>query len=604
MTFLISALGAALGIGLLIFVHEFGHYLAARFAGIRVEVFSLGFGPRLLGFQLGDTDYRLSAVPLGGYVRVAGEDPIERRGLAADELYAKGHLARAAFFAGGVVMNVLFALVAFPLVFGLGVSFPAPVVGGVEAGGPAWRAGLLPDDRVVEVAGKAMYSYENLIVEIALAGGRGPIELTIEREGQRRSVLVEPVYEKESGIYEIGISAPYRLDAPRIEDVASSGPAAAAGLRSGDRLLAIDGRLVSGTTRAELLEGIRPNDSLELELLRGDERITTRLSAGRAAARPPQLGILAIRPRVAALREAAAITQLGLRVGDRVLAIDGVPYAGQVLVPASRGPGPIRLLAHRDGRVIELASTLDAAGVTALNRDVAMDAPSGDIVVAPRPGSPAEAAGVLAGDLVRRVDDRPVHDWNELLSAVRAAGERKLTLVVDRLATDGALSRHDLALSAAPVVDADLGFAATFDPRTERIRATDFGDAMRLGFVASSDMVKQIYVTLKRLVTGDVSARNLSGIVGISVVSYRSAQRGWIELLWLLAALSLNLAIVNLLPIPLLDGGHLLFLAIERVRGAPVSARVMNYSQVVGLVFVLALVVFVTFNDIRRIFFS
>jgi len=115
-------------------------------------------------------------------------------------------------------------------------------------------------------------------------------------------------------------------------------------------------------------------------------------------------------------------------------------------------------------------------------------------------------------------------------------------------------------------------------------------------------MIKQLYVTMKRMVTGDVGAKNLGGIIRISQVSYQAAQRGPSWFLYLLAMLSLNLAFVNLLPIPVLDGGHLLFLLIERIKGSPVSVNVLNYSQVLGLVLVLALVVFVTYNDILRLF--
>ena len=107
--------------------------------------------------------------------------------------------------------------------------------------------------------------------------------------------------------------------------------------------------------------------------------------------------------------------------------------------------------------------------------------------------------------------------------------------------------------------------------------------------------------TLKRLVTGDVAAKNLGGIIQISRVSYRHAQDGWTRFLYFLALLSINLAFINVLPIPVLDGGHLLFVLIERIKGSPVSVQVLNYSQILGLVLVLALVVFVTYNDILRL---
>jgi regulator of sigma E protease len=136
---------------------------------------------------------------------------------------------------------------------------------------------------------------------------------------------------------------------------------------------------------------------------------------------------------------------------------------------------------------------------------------------------------------------------------------------------------------------------------TEEVRAGSFVEALQLGTAFSLDLIKQLYVTLKRMVTGDVGAKNLGGIIRIGQVSYEAAQRGPSWFFYLLAMLSLNLAFVNLLPIPVLDGGHLLFLLIEKVKGSPVSSRVFGYSQVVGLVFVLMLVLFVTYNDILRL---
>jgi regulator of sigma E protease len=133
------------------------------------------------------------------------------------------------------------------------------------------------------------------------------------------------------------------------------------------------------------------------------------------------------------------------------------------------------------------------------------------------------------------------------------------------------------------------------------IRAESFGEAVKLGTVCSLDLIKQMYVTLKRLVTGEVGAKNLGGIIRISQVSYQAAQRGPSWFWYFLALLSVNLAFVNVLPIPVLDGGHLMFLLIEKVKGSPVSTKVFGYSQVIGLVFVLLLILFVTYNDILRL---
>ena len=141
-----------LGIGAVILVHELGHFLAARYAGVRVETFSIGFGPKLVRLRRGDTVYCISLIPLGGYVKMAGEAVGEGSG-APDELNAKSVGQRFVIFAAGVVMNFLFALVLFSLVFAVGVPFRAPVIGKVLRGGPAWGAGLPPGGEVVRARG-------------------------------------------------------------------------------------------------------------------------------------------------------------------------------------------------------------------------------------------------------------------------------------------------------------------------------------------------------------------------------------------------------------------------------------------------------------------
>ncbi|MCA8974311.1 MAG: site-2 protease family protein, partial [Planctomycetes bacterium] len=195
---LVSILISALGIGLLIFVHELGHFLAARMAGVRVEVFSLGFGPRVFGFQWRDTDFRLSAVPFGGFVVVAGADPSDRRYPRHESLYAKSIPQRALFWSAGVMMNVLFALVAFPIVFSAGVDFEAPIIGSVGHGSAAWEAELQPGDRVVRVDGREVLSFNAIVTEVALHGHH-PLGLLVERDGQELAIRTNPRYDDADG---------------------------------------------------------------------------------------------------------------------------------------------------------------------------------------------------------------------------------------------------------------------------------------------------------------------------------------------------------------------------------------------------------------------
>ena len=159
----------------------------------------------------------------------------------------------------------------------------------------------------------------------------------------------------------------------------------------------------------------------------------------------------------------------------------------------------------------------------------------------------------------------------------------------------------ELTIAAQGVPQYDYGFQASAPLVQQELVAEGFGHALQLGVICSLDLIKQSYVTLKRLITGDVAAKNLGGIVSISRASYHFAERGWAVFIYFLALLSLNLAFVNVLPIPVLDGGHLMFLLIEMAKGSPVSARVLTYSQILGLVFVIALMLFVTYNDILKL---
>lgn len=587
-------LQVALGIGFLIFIHELGHYLCARFVGVKVEVFSLGFGPRLLGFRRNGCDYRLSLVPLGGYVRVLGEDPTMPE-VGAGSLSAKSVPARALFYSGGVVMNLLFAIVAFPLVFHHGVEFNAPVVGEVAYGSPAWEADLRPGDRVLSVEGKEMYSFHNLRVEIALQGDR-ETRLEVRRSEQVLPKVVQPRYNPLLGWYDIGVAALPAAGPPRLE-VRSGGPAERAGLRDGDRLVAIDGRPVDGRNVRKLLEPLsRPNAEARLEVLRDGRRLTFEVQSELLDVL--RIGVARARRRVAGIRPGLdAIRRLGLRREDHVVELNGRPFPGGTLDAVRDGPPDVSIRVLRGGAAqpLLLRGTLTEEERHALPEHVALLEDRIGVVVRPQPGLPAERAGMLPGDEIVAIDGRPVQGWKQFSEAVREAAGRELVLGVRR--GDGVVE-----IRVRPErCDADPGFGVIVEPVRELYRKETFAGALQAGLVCSIDLVKQLYVMLKRMFTGEVAAKNLGGIITIARVSYDFAQSGWARFLYFLALLSINLAFINVLPIPVLDGGHLLFVAIEAIKGSPVSPRVLGYGQILGLVFVLALLVFVTYNDILRL---
>ncbi|MHC5065531.1 MAG: RIP metalloprotease RseP [Planctomycetota bacterium] len=593
---------AALGIGLLIFIHELGHFICARMAGVRVEVFSLGFGQRLFGFVYKGTDYRLSLFPLGGYVRVAGEDPVDREHALPGDLYSTSYAARAWFFSGGVLMNLLFALVTFPIVFGSGVKFLAPQVGSVAPGSPAWEAGILPGDRIESINGKETYSFENLRVEIALAG-RKPIEFEIERADQQIFLEVTAEYSEEQGLYGIGIT-PAVEDSPlTVTSVASGSPAAQAGLREQDKIISIQGEALTGADASLALEGLSSEPGSTVTLQVEDEAGTRKIDfqPDSTRAEVATIGVLSVARKVARLRRGSeAVDKLGLRAGDSVDSIAGQGFFGNltsVLQGLDQEGGSVDLVmqVRRQDRRLQLEANLSSTELEDLPELVAFEQ-DGEAVVTPVEGRPAMAAGIQAGDRITRVDGAEIRVWQDLVDAVQGQSGRELQFRVQR--GDQSL---DFGIRPNRQTLADLGFDTQLNRLTSIYKVDTPGAAIMAGMVCSMDLIKSLYVTLKKLFTGDVAARNLGGIVQISVVSYHYAQSGWAVFFYFLGLLSINLAFINVLPIPVLDGGHLMFLLIERIKGSPVSTRVLTYSQVLGLVFVIALMVFVTYNDILKL---
>lgn len=599
-----SILLAILGIGLLIFLHEGGHFLAARLAGVRVEVFSLGFGPRIGGFVWKGTDFRLSAVPFGGYVMVAGQDPSDRRYPPSESLYSKKVGQRALFWSGGVLMNLLFALVVFPLVFTAGVKFEAPVSGLVVPGSAAWEANIQPGERIVEVAGKPIYSYQNQMIEVALHGNR-PVQLMVEAtDGEQRVVTVQPHFDTEIGLYSIGLQPSFDATTA-VVTVLPDGAAADAGLKTGDRIISINGQ---SPALGLLLNGLEPapvlveRDGAQLEVTLTPRPTTKDVK--------PMIGVAPLANRIAGIRPGSALVErLGLRRDDRVLAVDDRPLLAGDLEGVRTGPAETRWLVLREGKEARLTAT----GATPQERAQLVEriAFAGDrrLQVRPSEGGAAILAGLLAGDWIQSINGQELSDWEDLVEAVHAAKGQPLQLRVLRPNREVIASGLDkptgpvVELTITPKItpQPDLGWQLDVAPRMIEIRAESIGEAISLGTVCSLDLIKQLYVTMKRLVTGEVGAKNLGGIIRISQVSYQAAQRGPSWFWYFLALLSVNLAFVNLLPIPVLDGGHLMFLLIEKVKGSPVSTKVFGYSQVIGLVFVLLLVLFVTYNDILRL---
>ena len=426
-------------LGVLVFIHELGHFLLARWNGVRVITFSLGFGPKLLKVQRGATEYCISAIPLGGYVKMAGENPDDPRTGADDEFMAKSKWQRFQILIAGPVMNILLAVVLLALILMRGATVLAhldqpAVIGVVEPGSPADKGGILPGDTITRFGTSNVRTWEHLEMAVA-SRPEFEVDVTLTRNGTEQHLKVRPALTKlvtrNNTRFEVGTIGVLPDIYPHVVSLVAGKPAEAAGLKAGDIILAIDGeRMVSSS---QVLKAI----------------------------------------------------------------------------PEKPADKPIEFRLRRDG--------VDQT-----------------IAVTPYKEGDRTLVGVVPGDAIRSYKPTPIE-------AIGMSVERNI------------------------------------------------------------EMAGMILNTLKDLVTGQASPKQLMGPIGIAQVSGESAQAGWLALLGLMASISLNLGLLNLMPIPVLDGGHIFIMAIETISRRDFSLQMKEKMLFVGFVLLMTLMVTVIYNDLTRI---
>lgn len=614
-----------LGISLVIFVHESGHFLAARLCKVRVEIFSLGFGPKLFGWRRGPTLYQIAALPLGGFVKMAGEDASsEGRRAASDELPSKSVGQRFLIYSGGVLANIAFALLVFPFILAVGLPTVEPVVGPPIPGSPAWHADLEAGTRVLSVNGAPVTGFLQITSEVAL-GSPEAVTLRIEPPGgEVRDVHLVPMYSENAGVYTIGVTPP--LDPNATIAVQEGSPAANAGLRAGDRVLDVtsahtafpepspadlrargEQAAFAHAIAERLYLAAREGRPFHVRVERdGSPHEFDLIAQPAPEAERPILGVAPVENHVIDLRSSPVVTRIGLHKDDRLLDVNGVEILRTIdLHRALALPSDaLRMRVLRDGSVLELsAPALAKNEATELADDIAVSNDEGGTRVRVYPGSAAEEAGLEDGDRILRIDGAPMNRYKDIqLAAQGAERDHALTLSIERVSSTGTPSFREITIAPRPwhqlwtgmgVIDAEYIYKADGPVA-----------AVSVGVRASWKFMEDSWLTLKRILFGHVSSDNVGGIITIGVVSHSMASAGLAKLFFFLCMLSMNLAFLNVLPIPMLDGGHLFFLLIEKLKGSPVSERVLGYSQMVGIVLILSLMVFATFNDVRRWIFS
>lgn len=330
-------------LGVIIFVHEFGHLVVAKAFGTRVETFSLGFGKRLWGFRRGETDYRVSLVPLGGYVKLAGEEAGTSTG-DPREFQSKPRWQRILVFLAGPAMNILLAIVLIAVVFMVGIEVPdlqqiPPVLGTVEADSSAAQAGLRPGDRIVEVNGQPVSRWQD-VGFVTMTSPEKPVRMVVERGPERLPFEVVP---RKVPRYEFGDTAGmFPVVLPRVSQVLPGSPAERAGFLIGDEIRSTDGRAVADSSSFVGYISEHPGQPVQVEIMRAGA-LQTLTVVPRDESGKGKIGVgIGVYQRYGPLRAFVESAKYNWYVTQQTFAVLGKIVSGQ-LAAKSAFSGPLEI---------------------------------------------------------------------------------------------------------------------------------------------------------------------------------------------------------------------------------------------------------------------
>ncbi|HEX8523860.1 MAG TPA: site-2 protease family protein [Tepidisphaeraceae bacterium] len=681
------------GFGFVIFWHELGHFLAAKWVGIKVEQFAVGFGQALfawrkgIGFRVGstqkeyeeklkayvrereglgqthefgeaaseadkmylasrkagfgETEYRLNWIPLGGYVKMLGQDDLNPNRQSEDpRAYNKKSIgARMIVVSAGVIMNIILAAIGFMIVFMIGFRVQPAVVGAVAPNSPAARATLASTgapaplqvgDRILYFDDKYQHDFTKVTLNVALSG-EGKVPMLVRRvDGREEHVFVTPESQEGRGRFlEIGVERPVELrgiepaDAEGLKEEVgpdSIWPKDMLLVQPEDTVTAINGEPVKVEEYYKLDRAIQNSNG-------GPVRLTVRRAKGTVddvtllphfaspfggeslsfAGMIPRTTIELIMPKSPARGK--------LLVGDVVLQISYANGADPLANPtaadlidrlnkAGKNDQTVEMKVLRDGREVVVTGLTPNVKVAEdrYGLHVALSYDDRHAVVAGvQDKTAAAAAGISNGTQITAINGQPVQSWFDVKRLIADAKSNAPLKVTAQTPTGE--KTFDLALNnetIASIGGYKLSHSLQLHDRVEPRKAPNPLVAASWGATETRDFVLQFYLTLHRMFQGRVSYKNMMGPVGIFNAGRHFAIKGNDWLIWFLSMISANLAVVNFLPIPIVDGGLFLFLIIEKIQGRPLSPKTQSIAQVVGLAIIVGVFLLVTYNDVTH----